>query len=379
MKKTLALILFALGTAPASRALEVRIFPAGVVYAYRANADHHYADLVIHNIVLVNDSGRPIDIVGADVEVLEGDTVIERRTVTRGEIQQTTAEIAANGQLATAQLDTDFPWAFLRDRKLTLASGSHLLPRQAAAVKNVYLTVHGEPTSVRVRATAADPKTVRAVTAAPIGHESANRYSSPVRGVWYMRSIPNITSHHRWNAPTEFAVDFFKMGENGLPWRTDGRSAADFYGFGAPVLAADDGVVVAAENTAVQNYDVRLKKEGEGEEAFVQRLTAYNTEMMKKDPYKAMIGNYVVIQHAHGEYSSYAHLKTGSVTVRKGERVVRGQQIAAIGDTGDTNLVHLHFQISDGGDPVSSRSIPFTFTDLRPPGGDLGRIVRTAQ
>ena len=176
--------------------------------------------------------------------------------------------------------------------------------------------------------------------------------------------------------PTEFAVDFFKMGENGLPWRTDGRSAADFYGFGAPVLAAADGVVVAVENSAVQNYDVRLRKPGESDEAYGQRLTKYNVEMMKSDPYKAMIGNYVVIRHEHGEYSGYAHLQTGSVAVHKGDRVTRGQKIAAIGDTGDTNLVHLHFQVMDGPDPVTSRSIPFAFDDLQPGGGDLGRIVR---
>lgn len=367
---TKSLFLLVLAVAPAASALQVRIFPAGAVYAYRANPDHHYVDLVIHNIVFVNDSRHPLDLRGATVEVLEGETVIQTRTLTRAEIRRTTAEIAKNGQLATAQLDTDFPWPYLRDHNLSLAAGDRLAPRQAAAIKNVYLTVQGEPTSIRVRS-------LTATATAPIAYGSKNKYSSPVQGVWYMRSIPNITSHHRWNAPTEFAVDFFKMGENGLPWRTDGRSAADFYGFGAPVLAAADGVVVAGENGAVQNYDVRLRKPEESEEAYEQRLTKYNLEMMKADPYKAMIGNFVVIRHDNGEYSSYAHLQTGSVTAGKGDRVRRGQRIAAIGDTGDTNLVHLHFQIMDGPDPVTSRSIPFAFTDLFPPGGDLGRIVRT--
>jgi murein DD-endopeptidase MepM/ murein hydrolase activator NlpD len=369
-----SIVFAALIAAAPSPAFKVEVFPAGRVYLNRANADHHYVDLVVHNILFINDSGRPLDVERAFVEVLAGDTVVERRTLTRPEIQATTAEIAANGQVATAQLDTDFPWPALRERNLTLAAGAHLLPHQVAAIKNVYMTVSGEPTSVRVRATASNAE---ASVTLPIARGSANRYSPPVRGVWYMRSIPDITSHHRWNAPTEFAVDFFKMGENGLPWKSDGRSAADFYGFGAPVLAAADGVVVALENTAVQNYDVRLRKEGESDEAYGRRLTEYNIAMMKADPYKAMIGNYVVIQHANGEFSSYAHLKTGSVAVQKGERVTAGQQIAAIGDTGDTNLVHLHFEVSDGPDPVSARSIPFTFTGLFPPGGDLGRIVRT--
>ncbi|HKS21463.1 MAG TPA: hypothetical protein VJZ76_01595 [Thermoanaerobaculia bacterium] len=83
-----------------------------------------------------------------------------------------------------------------------------------------------------------------------------------------------MTSHHRWNSQTEFAVDFFQLGENGLPWKTDGRSAEDYFGYGAPVLAAADGIVVATENDAVQNYDVRLRQEGESEADGPDPLTA---------------------------------------------------------------------------------------------------------
>jgi hypothetical protein len=377
MKKLTWVVVVASLVASAANALQVKVFPAGAIYINRANADHRYVDFVIHNILFVNDSDRPIDMQRATVDVLDGQTILETRALTRAEIQETTSEIAKNGQMATAQLDTDFPWPYLAKRGLSIASGIHLGPHQTAAIKNVYITIHGEPTAVRVRATATTPKVITATTTSRIVSGSASGYASPVQGVWYMRSIPDITSHHRWNSQTEFAVDFFKMGDNGLPWRTDGRSAADFYGFGAPVLAAADGVVAAVENSAVQNYDVRLQKPGESDEAYDQRLTNYNLEMMKADPYKAMIGNFVVIQHANHEYSSYAHLGTGSVVVHKGDHVTAGQRIASVGDTGDSNLVHLHFQVSDGADPLSSRSIPFTFTDLRPPGGDLGRIVRT--
>jgi murein DD-endopeptidase MepM/ murein hydrolase activator NlpD len=357
------------------QALRVEIHPAGPLSIYRANADHGYVDLVLHNVLVVNDSPHAVDLGDVTVEVLEGTAVIESRTILPAEIGKTTKEIAAKGQLATAQLDTDFPWADLKSRKLVLGAGTHLLPHQAAAIKNIYLTVHGEPSRVRVRAAAA--KGVTAMATIPITRQAPARYSSPLQGVWYLRSIPNVTSHHRWNSQTEFAVDFFKLGENGLPWRTDGRSAADYYAFGTPVLAAADGVVAAAENGATQDYEIRLQKPGESDQAFDERLTRYNLEMMKKDPYKAMIGNYVVIRHANGEYSSYAHLKAGSVTLQKGDRVTRGQPIGAIGDTGDTNIVHLHFGISDGPDPLTWHSLPFDFNDLRPTGGDLGRVVRS--
>jgi hypothetical protein len=355
-------------------ALDVRVYPAGSIYVQRSNPDHGCVDLVVHNIVIINDAKGDVVLQGAAVEVLKGERVIESRNVTASEIAATTAAISKNGQMATAELDTDFPWAALAAGHVTLARGSRLHEHQAAAVKNVFINVQEMPTAVRVRVHA---RSLSASTTIGVSQKQPAAYHSPLRGVWLLRSIPNVTSHHRWNSQTEFAVDFFKLGENGLPWKTDGRSAADYFGFGAPVLAAADGIVVATENDAVQNYDVRLRREGESDADYDRRLTAYNAAMQKADPYKALLGNHVVIQHANAEYSMYHHLQTGSVSVHKGDRVAAGQTIGAVGDTGDTNLVHLHFQVSDGPDPLTARSIPFVFDDLFPPGGDYGKVVRT--
>jgi len=50
-----------------------------------------------------------------------------------------------------------------------------------------------------------------------------------------------------------------------------------------------------------------------------------------------------------------------------------------VGDTGDSPLVHLHFQISDGPDPLAARSVPFRFTDIESDNNDLGTYVTPAQ
>lgn len=55
--------------------------------------------------------------------------------------------------------------------------------------------------------------------------------------------------------------------------------------------------------------------------------------------------NFIVIQHANGEYSRYDHLAEKSAKVRIGDRVKRGQPIANAGMTGFTFLPHLHFQV----------------------------------
>ncbi|WP_172386056.1 M23 family metallopeptidase [Streptomyces sp. MNP-20] len=54
-------------------------------------------------------------------------------------------------------------------------------------------------------------------------------------------------------------------------------------------------------------------------------------------------GNAVVIKHANGTYSQYAHLSR--VEVRVGQAVTGGQRIALSGNTGNSSGPHLHFEI----------------------------------
>ena len=59
-------------------------------------------------------------------------------------------------------------------------------------------------------------------------------------------------------------------------------------------------------------------------------------------------GKYVVIKHASGYRSLYAHLASYNVSV--GQTVTKGQKIGVMGTTGNSSGVHLHFEYS-GGDP----------------------------
>lgn len=54
-------------------------------------------------------------------------------------------------------------------------------------------------------------------------------------------------------------------------------------------------------------------------------------------------GNEVVIQHADGRYSQYAHMS--SLGVSAGQSVTGGQQIGLSGSTGNVTGPHLHFEI----------------------------------
>lgn len=82
------------------------------------------------------------------------------------------------------------------------------------------------------------------------------------------------------------------------------------------ILAHSDGVVVSL----VKNYN-------------------------KTDKTGHSYGNYIKLKHDNGYYTLYAHLKYGSIKLKKGDKVKQGVQIAEMGNTGRSNGKHLHFEV----------------------------------
>ena len=64
-------------------------------------------------------------------------------------------------------------------------------------------------------------------------------------------------------------------------------------------------------------------------------------------------GEYIKIQHPNGDASLYAHMVEGSRLVKKGDRVVEGQQIGKVGSTGYSTGDHLHWEVLVNGSPVN--------------------------
>lgn len=57
-------------------------------------------------------------------------------------------------------------------------------------------------------------------------------------------------------------------------------------------------------------------------------------------------GNYIVIQDSsNGKCFMYAHLKAGSITLKNGDTVTKGQKIGVMGSSGDSGHMHLHFEV----------------------------------
>ncbi len=64
-------------------------------------------------------------------------------------------------------------------------------------------------------------------------------------------------------------------------------------------------------------------------------------------------GNVIVIDHGYGIKTRYGHL--AKILVKAGERVNRGAQVAAIGNTGRSTGPHLHYEVRVNGIPQNPR------------------------
>lgn len=73
-------------------------------------------------------------------------------------------------------------------------------------------------------------------------------------------------------------------------------------------------------------------------------------------------GNCVVINHGYGYKTRYAHMSR--IGVRRGEKVIRGQVIGAVGNTGKSTGPHLHYEVIVKGRTVNP--VNYYYMDLTP-------------
>ena len=99
----------------------------------------------------------------------------------------------------------------------------------------------------------------------------------------------------------------------------------------------------------------------------------------RQNSYGRSFGNLITIQHEDGEFSHYAHLRTGTFVVRTGQKVEAGQALATVGNSGHTlgqgGGYHVHAHVTRGF-AASNQSIPFTYSNA--PDAARGRLLSNA-
>lgn len=139
-----------------------------------------------------------------------------------------------------------------------------------------------------------------------------------------------------------FAIDFVRIDDQAT-FAGDPTKNESYFLFGAEVVSVGRGRVVEISDGMAENVP---------------------TQPLPPATVQTAPGNHVVIALDDGRFTLYAHLQTGSVRVRPGERVERGQVLGLVGNTGNSTEPHLHFHVMDGPSPLESDGLPWTFDDF---------------
>jgi murein DD-endopeptidase len=139
-----------------------------------------------------------------------------------------------------------------------------------------------------------------------------------------------------------FAIDWMQLGPDGHLFHGDSKSNANFYDYGAEVLAVADARVSDLKDGLPDNVGVTERK---------SRVVTVDT----------IVGNYIILDLGHAQFALYAHLQPGSLKVKVGDQVKAGQVLALLGNSGNSDAPHLHFQVTDANSPLGSEGIPYEF------------------
>jgi hypothetical protein len=137
-----------------------------------------------------------------------------------------------------------------------------------------------------------------------------------------------------------FAIDFVDTDGKGVGHTGDGSQVDQYFYYGADILAAKGGKVVEV-------------------------VTDQPDQIPNQDPkgttIKTAAGNHVIIEMSKDRYALYAHMKPHSVTVKVGDLVTDGQKLGLLGNSGNTDGPHLHFQVMDRPSVLKANGVPFVF------------------
>jgi len=358
--------------ATAAEALDVRFFPGERVYAYEASASHGASTVVVHNIAIINDGSAPVALNDLVIELMQGDRVLDLRTLGAEELSRAAAGSAGIQQAGLLDvLAFQFGGAALFPANTTLSVDLTLDPGEAVLISSQIFAYRGARDGLRVRVNG-DAAEGRLAIRTGL---SQTQFSLPLRGGWYNASGASFHTHHRWTPMEEFAFDFIKVNGNGATHRRSGVRFDDFFAYGEPVFAAAPGRVafVVADQ---REYAEAMQQPSETIETYFERLQQDQFTRIAQGA-AGVGGNQIIIDHGNDEFSFYGHLQPGSVRVRVGDQVERGARIGAVGSSGNSTEPHLHFHVCNSADPLMCAGIPVQWDRTYSPMPDPPRALQS--
>jgi murein DD-endopeptidase MepM/ murein hydrolase activator NlpD len=137
-----------------------------------------------------------------------------------------------------------------------------------------------------------------------------------------------ITVNGVTRVPQRYAQDWILVDPvTGQAASGNASLARNYYGFEKEIHSVADGTVVEASDGLPDN-----------EKIYSAPIPTIAT----------LAGNYVIVDIGNRKYACYAHMVNGSVRVKAGDTVKEGQLLGLMGNSGNSDLPHLHFQVVTG-------------------------------
>lgn len=148
----------------------------------------------------------------------------------------------------------------------------------------------------------------------------------------------SLSLNGRLHTAQRYAIDWEQLDAQGRIVVGDPKNPASYTIYGQPAHAVADARVVVALDGLPDSPPGRLPPD---------------LQIAQAD------GNHVVLDLGQGRYALYAHLQPGSVRVRAGEQVQRGQVLGLVGTSGNSSEPHLHFQLMDQPSALAANGLPY--------------------
>jgi murein DD-endopeptidase MepM/ murein hydrolase activator NlpD len=187
---------------------------------------------------------------------------------------------------------------------------------------------------------------------------------------WVARSGPSNDSYHRRGIlvfdggatiDRRYAIDWVQS-KNGATFFGDALDTRSYYAYGEEVLAVSDGIVISARDGIPENVPRR--------EGF---RPAVPLSM------ETIAGNTISLDVGGGQFAYYMHLQAGSLRVKAGDRVRRGQVVARIGNSGDSREPHLHFEVTTSSKLLVGEGVPYLIDRYRGKSADDSWQIRVRE
>jgi hypothetical protein len=189
----------------------------------------------------------------------------------------------------------------------------------------------------------------------------------PFTGRWLAKNSParRVPSHGTDLWGERYAIDFVAVDDRGRTadrrdWRTllATEPPERYVGYGRPLLAPADGVVVGAHDGEIDHVGRRSQL------ALVPYALGQAARV--RQGVRAIAGNHLIIAlRGGGAFVALVHLRAGSLRVAVGDSVTTGQRIADCGNSGNSTQPHVHVQIMDSPDLSVARGVPMAFRAFR--------------